>query len=240
MTQSMTPSDLEAMQAIHWFHRIQLNETTITPGVCPHTAAEATERFGLPEDLSGKTVLDIGAWDGLFSFEAERRGAEVTAMDTSPLKGGHWGGTKGFEFARRQLGSRVKFKAGSVHELDPAIHGRFDYVFFFGVLYHLTDPMDALRRVAAVTKECCLIETAFSSHPDGLSRALWELCPGFDYDPSNYWYPTLAGLAAMLRLVGFEEANLLFTMDRRMTVRALPPRGGVRWQGDPRLSFQAV
>src|SRR5262249_61156859 len=36
----------------------------------------------IPDDLSGKTVLDIGAWDGYFSFEFERRGAHVLAIDT--------------------------------------------------------------------------------------------------------------------------------------------------------------
>ncbi|MGH9392907.1 MAG: class I SAM-dependent methyltransferase [Terriglobales bacterium] len=219
----MTSAERTEMEAIRWFHRIQITADTVTPGECPHTAAEASARFGLPEDLRGKTVLDIGAWDGLFSFEAERRGATVTAMDTSPAKGGNWGGTAGFEFAHRQLGSGVQFRAASVHELDPAEHGRYDYVFFFGVLYHLTDPVDALRRLLTVTRECCLIETAISLHPDALDRPIWEFMPGHDNDPTNYWYPTISGLAAMLRMVGFADANLLYARDGRMTVRAFPP-----------------
>lgn len=218
----MTPVEIEEMKAIRWFHRIQLDETTTTPGVCPHTAAEASQRFGIPEDLRGKSVLDIGAWDGLFSFEAERRGARVTAMDTSFEDGGNWGGTTGFNFARRQLGSKVEFRAGNVHALDPATHGSFDFVFFFGVLYHLTNPVDALRRVRAVCRECCLIETAFCMHPDGLKRPLWEFNHGCDNDPTNYWYPTVAGLAAVLRLAGFGEANVLYAQHGRLTVRAFP------------------
>ena len=218
----MTASELEEMRTIHWFHRIQLDEQTVTPGDCPHTAAEATSRFGLPEDLSGKTVLDIGAWDGLFSFEAERRGAQVTAVDTTFENGGNWGGTKGFNFARRHLRSRVKFQELSVFDLDPAVHGRFDYVFFFGVLYHLTDPVGAIRKVAAMTRECCLIETAFCTHPDGLNRPLWEFKHGYDNDPTNYWYPTVAGLAGVLKLVGFAEANVLYAQDQRLSVRAFP------------------
>ena len=35
----------------------------------------------IPNDLTGKKVLDIGAWDGYFSFEFERRGAKVLATD---------------------------------------------------------------------------------------------------------------------------------------------------------------
>lgn len=221
MLRAMTPELLAEMRAIQWFHQIRLDDHTVTPGKCSHTAADATLRFGLPEALRGKTVLDIGAWDGLFSFEAERRGAAVTALDTTPERGGNWGGTAGFEFAKRQLGSRVEFRPGSVHDLDPAVHGRYDYVFFFGVLYHLTDPVDALRRVFAVTRECCLIETTISIHPDGLQRPIWEFLPGHDNDPTNYWYPTVAGLAAMLRWVGFAEANVLYAQNGRMTVRAL-------------------
>lgn len=229
----MTSDAVQAMRNIRWFHRIQLAPDVVTPGECPHTAADATSRFGLPEDLSGKTVLDIGAWDGLFSFEAERRGAKVTAVDTSAAGGGNWGGTLGFEFAHRQLHSKVNFRPRSVFDLDPAVDGRFDYVFFFGVLYHLTDPVEALRRVLSVTGECCLIETAFSTHPDGLKRPIWEFDYGHDNDPTNYWYPTVAGLAAVLRMVGFAEANVLYAQEGRLTVRAFPApaRGEARVAG---------
>src|SRR5271166_6438952 len=37
--------------------------------------------FPISADLTGKRVLDIGAWDGWFSFEMERRGADVVAVD---------------------------------------------------------------------------------------------------------------------------------------------------------------
>lgn len=221
MSPSLSPSELAEMQSIRWFHRIQLNPAVQTPGECPHTAAEATHRFGLPADMSGKSVLDIGAWDGLFSFEAESRGAAVTAMDTDVAHGGNWGGTVGFNFAHRHLQSKVEFRPCSVHDLDPAVHGTFDYVFFFGVLYHLTNPIDALQRVAAMTRECALIETAYCDHPEGLKHAFWEFKHGHHGDPTNYWYPTIAGLAATLKFVGFQEANLLYTCDGRMTIRAL-------------------
>jgi len=36
--------------------------------------------FGLPSDLRGKRVLDIGAWDGWFSFECERRGSRCRRL----------------------------------------------------------------------------------------------------------------------------------------------------------------
>src|SRR5437879_3540299 len=64
--------DTEIM-AIHWVHRIALPGGRVTPG--DWDTGKALSRLRLPEDLSGKTVLDVGAWDGLYSFEAEKRGA---------------------------------------------------------------------------------------------------------------------------------------------------------------------
>jgi tRNA (mo5U34)-methyltransferase len=66
----------------HWWHSIDLGHGVITPGTKPiETMRAEIEALGLPADLTGKTVLDIGAWDGAFSFECERRGAQVTALD---------------------------------------------------------------------------------------------------------------------------------------------------------------
>ena len=56
-----------------WWHRIDLGHGIVTPGLDDSPVKLGTLSF--PPNLSGKTVLDIGAWDGFFSFEAERRGA---------------------------------------------------------------------------------------------------------------------------------------------------------------------
>ncbi len=60
----------ERVKRIRWFHTIDLGGGIVTPGI-EKTTAEKLEYIGLPEDLSGKTVLDVGAWDGFFSFECE-------------------------------------------------------------------------------------------------------------------------------------------------------------------------
>ena len=65
-----------------WFHSLDLGHGVVTPGTksAEHLAAEAAA-LRLP-DVRGRTVLDIGAWDGYYSFEAERRGASrVVALD---------------------------------------------------------------------------------------------------------------------------------------------------------------
>ncbi len=106
----------------------------------------------LPSDLSGRSVLDIGAWDGVFTFEAERRGASrVLATDSYCWSGAGWGTKEGFLTASRILGSRADDLEIDVMDLSPDRVGTFDLVLFVGVLYHLRHPLLALERVASVT-----------------------------------------------------------------------------------------
>jgi tRNA (mo5U34)-methyltransferase len=65
-----------------WWYSIDLGEGVVTPGEKPaEWLAVELEALQLP-DLRGRTVLDVGAWDGFMSFEAERRGAaRVVALD---------------------------------------------------------------------------------------------------------------------------------------------------------------
>src|ERR671934_3136918 len=92
-----------AVNRIKWFHRIDLGHGVITPGDDDTPAKLAT--LGFPEDLRGQTVLDIGAWDGFFSFEAERRGASRGAAPHSVFLTGQGGGAEnGVGLARRALG----------------------------------------------------------------------------------------------------------------------------------------
>jgi tRNA (mo5U34)-methyltransferase len=75
----VAPGDLaEQIASISWYHSIALGDGVVTPGNPPDGQMLAR---GIP-DVRGKKVLDIGAWDGYWSFLAERRGAaRVVAMD---------------------------------------------------------------------------------------------------------------------------------------------------------------
>ncbi len=65
-----------------WFHSIDVGDGVVTPGLQSSEYLKARlHELQLP-DLHGKTVLDIGAYDGFYSFEAERRGASrVVSLD---------------------------------------------------------------------------------------------------------------------------------------------------------------
>ena len=58
----------------YWFHRIELPNGVVTPGWSNPTV-DKLPYFGLPDDMTGMRVLDIGHAEGFFCFEAERRGA---------------------------------------------------------------------------------------------------------------------------------------------------------------------
>ena len=62
-------------------------------------------RLKLPKRLDGRTVLDVGAWDGFYSFEMERRGAaKVLATDHFCWGGNGWASQDGFNLARGPSG----------------------------------------------------------------------------------------------------------------------------------------
>jgi tRNA (mo5U34)-methyltransferase len=244
----LNQDDFEAVNAVRWWHRIPVGlehgEIFYTPGEVKHGpdgSDYATKRFGLPPDLTGRTVLDIGAWDGYFSFEAEKRSAAlVVASDmamTQPnkdrLEQGNWGANKGFRLAHHILGSKVRFIESSVFKIDEAVCQAaintagdldekeypltYDVTLFYGVLYHLIEPFLALQKLAAVTKGMALVETAISPG-NGVTM---ELRPGFENDPTNWWYPTVACLQEMLLRAGFSRTEVIFNLDNvRATVAA--------------------
>jgi tRNA (mo5U34)-methyltransferase len=78
----MTTDIASRIAELPWFHRIPVAPGVVTPGI--DIDAQSKAAFNrIPEDFTGKTVLDIGAWDGLFSFVAEERGASrVLATDS--------------------------------------------------------------------------------------------------------------------------------------------------------------
>jgi tRNA (mo5U34)-methyltransferase len=65
-----------------WWHSFELPDGSVREGVNSlESLRHRVSQFPIPQDLSGTRVLDIGAWDGWFSFEMERRGAHVVAID---------------------------------------------------------------------------------------------------------------------------------------------------------------
>jgi len=198
---------LRRVSEIRWFHSIDLGNGIVTPGL--DATPQKLLNLGIPEDLTGKSVLDIGAWDGFFSFEAERRGAaRVVATDYFSWVGGGWGTKAGFNLARGALQSKVLDVEIDVMDLSPEAIGTFDIVFFFGVLYHLRHPLLALEKVASVTSDLLLLETVVDLTE--LERPAMAFYPAGELngDVTNWCGPNESCIAAMLRDVGFKHVEL--------------------------------
>jgi tRNA (mo5U34)-methyltransferase len=196
---------------IRWYHSIDLGNGVVTPGA--DNTAFRLPRLGLPSSLAGKSVLDIGAWDGFFSFEAERRGAaRVVAADYYSWHGVGWGtgdGKAGFRLAKEALGSKVEDVDIDVMQLSPERVGTFDVVLFLGVLYHVPDPLGALERIASVTHGQLILETVVDMV--GISRPAAAFYPNdeLNADPTNWWGPNHAAVSGMLTRVGFTRVEPL-------------------------------
>jgi tRNA (mo5U34)-methyltransferase len=202
---------------ILWFHSIELPDGTITKGA----PERSLDRLRLEADLvfanspAGKSVLDIGAWDGFFSFEAERRGAtDVLSTDWFSWSGPGWGTKEGYDFAHRALRSRCRSQHVAVEDLDPVRYGPFQVVLFLGVLYHLKSPLIGLERAAAMCGEELVVETLTAN--DDVDAPLLLHAPGFRGDRSNHWIPNIACITSMLTTVGFT----------RFQIQSTPPLAG--------------
>lgn len=194
----------QEVSKIQWFHTIDLGNGIVTPG--QDRSAVKLPGLQIPASLAGKSVLDIGAADGFFSFEAERRGASrVLSTDIHA-----WQDTRnkqeGFNLARRALNSRVEDQLISVMDITPErVGGTFDVVLFLGVLYHLKHPLLALEHVFSVTKELLVLETSVDLL--GVRRPAGAFYPGseLNQDHTNWFGPNPACVAAMLQTVGFRK-----------------------------------
>jgi tRNA (mo5U34)-methyltransferase len=165
-----------------WWHSIDLGSGVVTPGIkTPEMLRAELESLRLP-DLRGKSVLDIGAWDGFYSFEAERRGARrVVSLDHFVWSiDRHVAGRMHYRWHQERLkpipyeeteswqpdllpgkrGYDLAHRAlGSravpvVADFMKAELGEtFDVVFFLGVVYHMRHPLLSLEKVRSFLKE---------------------------------------------------------------------------------------
>ena len=201
-----------------WYHSFRLPDGGAVAG--EHSLPHLEMRFellGIPNDLNGKRALDIGAWDGWFSFEMERRGADVVAIDNTERTN--------FLHARRMLDSKVEYKIlDIVHDTDRLSElGQFDIVLFLGVLYHVKHPLLALERVCSLTRETAIVESCVLDGSPGDEPDL----PGlrfYEYDElrghsDNWFVPNTTCLLGLCRTAGFADVQLAGKYDERAVVR---------------------
>ncbi len=207
-----------------WRHRITLSYGVVTPG--REDCTKEMERLGLPIDLTGVRVLDIGCSDGFYCFECEKRGADVLGIDdftTTPPNGGNYG----FAIAKKILRSNVRFIKQSVYDLCSETIGSFDIVLCLNVLYHLRHPMLALEIIHSLLRPHGVMYLKSYFHQDvrfsrwGLDLSKRPKMRFFEDDelnddPSNWWAPNRYCLEAMLRATSFSNMKHLGTYGNRI------------------------
>ena len=195
----------------YWFQKYEIIPGLVSPGWSePET--EKLPFYGLPDDLSGMRVLDIGCAEGYFSFEAEKRGArEVVAIDSFPDS------VRRFNIVKAARQSNATAYLCNVYELDAKKFGTFDLVLFYGVFYHLKHPQLALERIAEVCTGRLLFQTHIYEEP-GLKGTPWAKYHPFgimsgknqeNFDPTVFWLFNSACCVAMLEHVGFRKVETM-------------------------------
>jgi tRNA (mo5U34)-methyltransferase len=225
MATQATRNDIQQLSRSGWYHSLELPDGTVIEGVVSLERLKwRIAQFPIAQDLTGKRVLDIGAWDGWFSFEMERRGAEVVAVDSTDQ-------TR-FPAASKLMGSKVEHVVEDICRLTPERVGYFDIVLFFGVLYHVKHPLLALERVCELCREDAYIES-FVTDPSGDVAAVpamefyetTELRGQFD----NWIGPNTSCLLALCRAAGFARVQLESVDQSRAHVSCFR-----QWRDEPR------
>jgi 2-polyprenyl-3-methyl-5-hydroxy-6-metoxy-1,4-benzoquinol methylase len=163
----------------------------------------------LPRDLDGLRVLDVGCWTGGTSLLLCAMGAHVVAIDEVKKYIDCLQYMKE-AFDIRNLEPRNLSLYGCV---GPEFDDRFDFVLFAGVLYHVTDPVLALRITfnTLVDGGHCLVETATHGSPrpvllyEGPTRTLGGSAEDLSRGGWNWLVPSPLALRRMMEDVGFRE-----------------------------------
>jgi len=193
-----------------WFHQIDVGHGVRTRSVHPSEGPQPEDHPAprwakiqdrMPQDLTGKRILDLGCSDGFFAVEMARRGAdEVVAIDFAAAA------IERLTWLSKQLElPQIKAAAGDIYAL-PATLGRFDFVFMFALLYHLKEPLLGLEIVSRLSDEVYL-ETIADLDEENSHLRMQAPRPGIHSIPK--WFPTTRCLKDMLRYVGFDELEVL-------------------------------
>lgn len=212
------------LRSVSWFHAFEVLPGIVSPGHIRVDGRDHLDSLEIPRDLTGKTALDIGAWDGYVAFELARRGARTTAFDIQDPS------RTGFNVARELMGFDVEYVQHDkgVYALPDALQGRtFDLVFFLAVFAGIKNPIEAFEGVASVMHEDsvlyfegeslhCYAETLDGKavrdpRLDALaaSEVPFALCyPRHYKNAHNWWIPNVACLKSWLAAAGLEAFAL--------------------------------
>lgn len=169
-----------------------------------------------------KTVLDVGPGSGFWTFEMERRGADVTAIElgetdewdivphggsapTGAMSAAVAGIQSAFWYSHAKLNSKAKVVRGSAYDA-PRLVRPADIAMLGNILQHLRDPFLAVERVARVTRERLIVSETLWIHDEAFLRStMMHFFPRAAAPQTDHsWYqvsPTL--VKEWMKILGF-------------------------------------
>jgi tRNA (mo5U34)-methyltransferase len=243
MSETLTREEIQARveRLGPWLHCIDLGGGLLTKTVSaigepvehPRPTWEKV-RACLPEDFTGRSVLDVGCNAGFYAVELKRRGAgRVLGVDSQRNLIRQAG------FVRDVLGLDIEYRRVSVYDLDPRELGQFDVTLALGLVYHCKHLVLALERLFAVTRELLILETAiypperspgsFTYEVGGLQPLLHPLAyvenaPEAKEAIYNWFLPSIEALRALLKNIGFDEVEVFPATQSDRTILACRKR----------------
>jgi tRNA (mo5U34)-methyltransferase len=204
-----------------WYHHFELPSGVWTGDGEP-PAYDPIERWELiephlPNDLEGKSVLDVGGNSGYFSLRMKQRGAGRCVMVEPVVEF-----VEQANFVFEQFDVDVEVVNEDVHAYCLTTDERFDYVLFLGLFYHLKYPVLVLDRLAEMTTELIFFQShiqgppAETAEPGGLGDVEREDLQSASFsrmsfiegayrdDLSNWWVPNYEALEPLARSAGLK------------------------------------
>lgn len=198
-----------------WFHTFQLSEGVYTPGIA------RDHRYRIPavqpDRFAGKSVLDLGTFDGFYAFVAEAAGARrVVAIDNEQYVDwiqGRFGVTlepaAGFNAIHGLLGSRVEYRrldARQAHLLEE----RFDVILCFGMIHRVIDPLGLLIELREILTDGghVVLET-YGSTTDQPVLDVHDAGDVYAGDDYVYWGFPAQGLARLAQIAGYARTEII-------------------------------
>ncbi len=163
----------------------------------------------LKEPLGLRTVVDIGCGLGYFSGLLKSLGLDVLGVD---------GREQNVDEAQRRF-RHIPFRQCDAQDSALRDLGNFDLVFCFGLLYHLENPLIAIRHLHALTSKLLLVESVIFPGDEPI-MALVDEGQTEDQGLNHFaFYPTEACLIKMLYRAGFSHVYGLHAPPRHPEYR---------------------
>lgn len=191
-----------------WYHKFEIYPGVVTPGV--YDPSGTLSILGLPDDMQGMRVLEIGPADGYFTKMLSERGAHVVAVDYAAKD--HCG----FAVMEQLAGREYEFHHCNIFDLPKLGFEPFDLVLCLGVLYHLPDMCRALYILRNITSKRLIVETLISRQNEDTPAAEYLYAMSHNNDISNFWAPNPLCCEKMLNDAGFELADSRISETRGM------------------------